>query len=144
MVEISKNNQKKDEREIDQLIFDIAENNLAQDYTIFYNLMIGKTVFLPVEENSIPKNLVPGESFKTDSSMQIRVKSVTGPNGELFMPCAINENAKFLLDSYIGIDWIEYLNMVLKTPSAWWGALIQGKTSYVGFDKMRIQHILSQ
>jgi hypothetical protein len=31
--------------------------------------------------------------------------------------------------------------MVLKIPEAW-GALIQGETSYVGFDKERIKNIL--
>lgn len=143
MFNIFRKKPKNDSRDIEQVIFDVAEYNKDEDYHRLYELLIDRALFLPVDPESIPKGHEPGSRIVTDPSMQIRVRYVQGPNGETLVPCATLETAPMVRAGYIGMDWFEYLEMVLRVPSAS-GALIQGKTSWVGFDQERIQYILSK
>jgi len=91
----------------------------------------------------LPKGALPGSKIVTDSSNQIRIKNVQGPNGQLLVPSATSPEHPIVQGSYVGINWFDCLEMVLKIPEAW-GVLLQGKTSYVGFDKERIRYILGK
>ncbi len=142
MFKLFKRKAKSDDRDIEQVIFDVAEHNKDEDYHRLYELLVGRELFLPVDPESLPANYEPGSKIVTDSSMQIRVRNVQGPNGETLVPSATLEECPMVQGGYIGMDWFEYLQTVLKIPSVA-GVLIQGKTSWVGFDKQRIQYILS-
>jgi hypothetical protein len=133
----------KDLRDIEQIIFDVAEYNKDEDFHRLYELMIGRELFLPVDPDTLPGNSKPGDKVVTDSSMQIKVKNVQAPNGDTLVPCATLESSQLVKDGYIGMDWFGFLEMVLKIPEAS-GVLIQGKTSWVGFDKGRVQYILEK
>ncbi|PTY35802.1 hypothetical protein BGP77_00270 [Saccharospirillum sp. MSK14-1] len=130
-----------DKRDIEELIFDIAEHNKEEDHHRLYDLLSGRELFLPVVPESLPANYVPGSKVIVNSSMRIRVRNVQGPNGEVFIPGSTQEDCPMIQDGYIGMGWFEYLKMALRTPSVS-GVLIQGEKSWVGLDKLRIQYIL--
>jgi hypothetical protein len=141
MFGIFKKNTKEDKRDLEQVIFDIAEHNQDKDYFRMYELLKDRELYLPADPNSLPEDFVPGSRLVTDSSHQIRISNAKGPNGELLIPAVTTESHPTLQGGYIGMRWSDFLEMVLKIPEAW-GALIQGETSYVGFDRERIKYIL--
>lgn len=143
MLKIFNRRPKKDERDIEQVIFDVAEHNKEEDYSRLYELMVGRDLFLPVDPESLPKDYELGSKIVTDPTMQIRVRNVQGPNGDTFVPSATTESSPMVQEGYIGMQWFDYLEMVLEIPSVS-GVLIQGQTSWVGFDKERIKVILGK
>ena len=143
MFNLFKRKPKKDNRDIEKVIFDVAEFNKNEDFHRLYELMIGRELFLPVDPDTLPKNSMPGDKIVTDSSMQIKVKNVQAPNGDTLVPCATIESSQLLQGGYIRMGWFGFLEMVLKIPEAS-GVLIQGETSWVGFDKDRVQYILDK
>jgi hypothetical protein len=134
---------KDDLRDIEQVIFDVAENNKDEDYHRLYELLVGKELYMPVDPASLPQDVAPGSKITTDASNQIRIKNVQGPNGQFLIPASTSSEHQIVQGGHVGINWLEYLEMVLKVPGTW-GALLQGKTSYVGFDKERIKYILGK
>lgn len=61
----------KGERDIDRLIFDIAEYQRTADYEILYKLIPQTKFFCPVDPESI-KNIPPGEKYTTKSTDSIK------------------------------------------------------------------------
>ena len=136
-----KNNE--DPRDVEQVIYDVAESNKDEDFHRLYELLIDKELYIPIDPASLPKDTLPGSKIVTDSSSQIRVKTVQGPGGQFLVPSSTSTEHQIVQSGYVGMKWFDYLEMVLKIPEAW-GALLQGKTSYVGFDKERIKYILGK
>ncbi len=143
MFNIFRKKSKVDPRDIEQVIYDVAESNKDEDFHRLYELLLDKELYIPIDTDSLPKNAVSGSKIVTDASNQIKVKNVIGPDGQLMIPSSTLREAPLVQGGYVGIEWFEYLEMVLKVPEAW-GALLQGKTSYVGFDKERINYILAK
>lgn len=131
-----------DHRDLEQLIFDVAEHQSDKDFHLLYKLMVNRTVFVPAETSTIPASAVPGEKYLTKRGDRISMRYVAGPNNLLFVPAATQEILPILKDGYLGMEWFDYLNMVLKLDESFYGALLQGKTSWVAFDRERIRYIL--
>jgi len=47
-----------------------------------------------------------------------------------------------LRQSYVGIQWVDVLQLSLKLDNNF-GVLLQGETSWVMFDEQRVRHILT-
>jgi len=132
---------KEDKRDLEKVIYDIAEYGRDEDLHIMYDLIKNRQLYLPVDPSSLPKGLEQGEKIITDSSIQIRIKNVAGPNGEMLVPAA-SEQHSMVSGGYIGMEWQGLLEMVLKITNAW-GVLDQGQTSYVALDNERIKYVLA-
>lgn len=133
---------KEDKRDLENLIYDIAEYGRNEDFHKLYEMLDGRELYLPVDPSSLPKNIEPGSKIVTDSTSQVRFKNVVSPSGDLLVPVATNNQHPLVSNGYVGMEWFSVLNMTLKIPEAW-GILVQGQTSYVGFDKERINYILN-
>jgi hypothetical protein len=132
----------KDERDIDQLIYDIAEYQRTKDYEILYKLMTETIFFCPVDSESI-KNIPQGEKYITKSADKIKTYFVE-MNGLKLIPFYTSNNDERLKTSYFEIDGIDALKMVLESKGIS-GLLIQNnKNSWVGFDEQKIRWILSK
>jgi len=132
-------------RNIEQLIYDIAEHARDEDYTELYELLADRVLFIPVDKaslKSVPSDAKPGEMFKTDASTSIQIRNVAGPRGDSFMPVATMETSPMVAEGHVGIYWLEALAMVLKVDEVV-GILLQGENSWIGFYKPQIEHILS-
>jgi hypothetical protein len=132
----------KDERDIDQLIYDIAEYQRAKDYEILYKLVTETKFFCPVNPESV-KNIPQGEKYTTKPDDKIKTYSVE-MNGLKLIPFYTSNNDERLRNSYFEIEGIDALKMVLDSEGIS-GLLIQNKdNSWVDFDEQKIKWILSK
>jgi hypothetical protein len=134
---------KPDPRDLEQLIFDIAEHQRDADFHLLYERMVGREVFMPIDRSSLPASIEPGVSYTTTASDRIMMKSVPMPNHGQWATAATLASHSSLAASYVGIQWINFLKMTLQVPELQ-GALLQGRTSWVGFDRERISYVLAR
>lgn len=133
---------KKDEgRDLEQVIYEIAEFRKEQDYLAFFKLIEEREIYFPVAPESLPSGFQSGQKIVTDASMQIRIKTVIGPSGGVFVPASTTETSKMVEGGYCGINWFSFLEMALKIEGAA-GILIQGQKSWLAFDRERIKYLL--
>lgn len=133
---------KKEERDIDQLIFDIAEYQRKKDYKVFYRLIKETKLYCYVDPESI-KNIPQGEKYTTKSTDNVKT-TYAQINGMKLIVFFTFKNDERLKNSYFEIDGIDALEMALKSEETS-GLLIQNKNiSWVGFDKEQIRWILSK
>ncbi|WP_284197242.1 hypothetical protein [Chitinimonas prasina] len=129
-------------RDLEQLIFDVAEHQADKDFRELYAIMRGKQVFVPIDRGSIPAAAAAGEQYVTTANDCLKMQYVIGPNGQFLIPSATSEDSPIVQNGYVGMDWTAFLQMVAKLDSSFFGALLQGKTSWVAFDRDRINYIL--
>ncbi|MBL8507930.1 hypothetical protein [Chitinimonas sp. JJ19] len=127
---------------MEQLIFDVAEHQADKDFRELYALMQGKQVFVPIDKASIPAGAAVGEQYVTTANDCLKMQYVIGPNGQLLAPSATCEDSPMVKNGYVGMEWTAFLQMVAKLDNSFFGALLQGKTSWVAFDRDRISYIL--
>ena len=135
--------------DIEQLIYDIAEQPSNAAFQQLYRSLVNRKLFLPVESESVtpaltqiqPGQVQPGQPVTGDDDTAIKIKNVEGPKGEPFVPLVTTEGAPILTDAYVGIHWLEALALVLKRKDAV-GILLQGKNSWIYFYKPQIENIL--
>jgi len=144
MFDLFKKKNLPDPRDLEQLIFDVAEHQSDKDFHLLYKVMANRHVFVPADTNTIPADAAPGEKYTTKFGDRVSMRYVTGPNNLLLVPAATQESAPILKDGYLGMDWFDFLRMVLKLDQTFYGALLQGKTSWVAFDRERIRYILAK
>lgn len=142
MFNIFGKNKQKNKRDIEQVIFDVAEYQKDEDFHQLYKLLDGREVFVPVDTTTIPVGAKPGEKYVTKPTDQLKIKNVIGPNNQPLVPAATINSCTILKDGCVGMNWSDFLNMVLKVEGVY-GALLQGETSWVGFDIKRIKYILN-
>ena len=130
-------------RDLEQVIFDIAERQLDEDFRVLYQLMSGREVFVPADPTSFPSNALPGQKYVTTSSDAIRMSTVQGPNGWNLAVAATSRNSGVLRGGHVEMQWTDFLTMVTKLDNSIHGALLQGTTSWIAFDRQRIHHVLS-
>ncbi len=131
-----------DKRDIDQLIYDIAEYQRAKDFEILYKIMTATKFFCPVDAETV-KNIPQGEKYVTNSDDQIKITQVE-MNGLRFISFYTSNSAEGLRNSYLEIDGLDALEMTLKSEGIS-GLIIQNKeNSWFGFDKQKIKSILSE
>jgi len=129
-------------RDLDQLIFDIAEYQRNEDYEEFYARIMSHRFYLsllsPVD-SSVPR----GERIvvRADSGMRTRCAEIQGLKLVLFFTTATDAR---LGEHYAEIEGSEALRMALRSDHTD-GALFQNnRSSWVGLDKQKISHVLSR
>jgi hypothetical protein len=131
-----------DVRDVEQVIFDVAERQSDEDLQVLYQLMKDRNVCVPVDTATIPVTAEPGRPYRVEQSDRLAMRYVTGPNNVLLVPVATREDSPILKGGYAYMHWIEALSMVGKLDPKFWGLLLQGKTSWVVMDRERIKYIL--
>lgn len=134
---------KKNEIDIDKLIFEIVEHQKDEDFQMLYKLMKGREFYLPAVMESLPTRAEPGEKIVIKSTDQVMVKKVLGPNNLPYVSASTNVNHPLVKEGCVGIEGFELLEMVLKIEDVY-GLLLQSATSYLAFDKQRISYILGK
>jgi hypothetical protein len=133
-----------DSRDLERLIFDIAERQADQDLHLLYRRMADRVVFVPVDADTIPESAVPGEPYVVKPGERLAMRFVTGPNDWRLVPAATQDTAVLLKQGFVGMAWFDFLRMVNGLDSLIQGALLQGTTSWVAFDRERIRYILER
>ncbi len=128
--------------ELEDLIFEIAEHQRDVDYKTLYREMQGREVFVPIVRASLPSGAQPGQSITSSAAAPIQMRFVSGPNGVPLVPCATHQDVSLLKDGYAGMPWRGFLEMVLKVDASFYGALLQGRRSWIVFDRQHVQHML--
>jgi hypothetical protein len=137
-----KRRKEKDPRNIEQLIYDIAEHQRDADFHLIYKLMVGQEVFVAINRASLPTSVEPGVPYTTQASDRLEMKTLSIPNHGTWSSAATFDSHPSLAGSYVGMQWLEFLKMTQKVPELR-GAALQGKTSWVAFDKERIAYVLA-
>jgi DNA-directed RNA polymerase subunit RPC12/RpoP len=132
-----------DQRDIEQIIFDIAEYHREEDLLTLYELLQSRPLYMPVDKSSpIPTAAKPGFKYKVTSFDNLKVLMGLGPNNYPMIRVATTVSNPILKDSYVvEINLIECLKWVMKADSVY-GVIVQGKTSWVWFDKKFIKYAL--
>ncbi|MGC1528869.1 MAG: hypothetical protein WA783_22690 [Phormidesmis sp.] len=134
-----------DHRELEQLLFDIAEHARDEDYDELYETLLTTELFVSVKSASIAatqNHLKPNKVALADASTPVQIREITGPREDLFMPVATNEDAPILTEGYVKMLWLEALKKALTVKSVA-GIKLQGENSWVCFYKPQIEQILS-
>lgn len=131
------------ERDLEDLIFAVAEHRRDEDLRAVYALMKGRRVFVPAEPSTFPSTARPGESIVTGPADRIRLRTVTGPRGERLVPGATSTKAAVLASGFVEMNWTDFLAMVVRMDSSVQGAILQGERSWIMLDRERVRYVLS-
>ncbi|CAN7706943.1 hypothetical protein LJR066_005757 [Acidovorax sp. LjRoot66] len=135
--------QKKDARDVGQLIFDIAEHQRDADFHLLYQRMSGREVFVGIDRTSLPASIEAGAPYTTQASDRLRMQSVSIPHHGAWSSAAILASHPSLAGAHVGMQWLDFLKMTQRLPELR-GAVLQGKASWVAFDKERIAYVLAK
>ncbi len=133
----------RDLRDLEQVIFDVAEHQRDSDFHLLYALLSGREVYVPVVNASLPVSAAPGVPFVTRASDRVAFRTVSLPKIGVWAPAATLSSHPMLSSSYVGMQWLEFLRMTGKVAEVR-GAALQGKSSWVALDKQRIAYVLSK
>ena len=133
-----------DPRDLEQMLFDIAEHQRDEDFNLLYERLWGREIYVPVDASSIPSHVPPGQKYTSTTDDRITMRSSKLPDGRPIAMAATRTDAGMLAAGYVGMQWEDLLDMVLKLPPEYLGFVLQGKTSWVVFDRQRTANILSQ
>ena len=132
----------RDKRDVDQVIFDIAEHGRAADHDRLFALLRDRELFSMVVGSSVPFR--DGEKRTVAAGDQISLVAATLPNGLQCAAFFVDRNDSRLGDRYVGMTLVEAIRMVQRTPDLG-GLLIQNsKQSWVGFPRDALPGILSK
>jgi hypothetical protein len=124
-----------DKRDVNQVIFDIAEHHRPRDHQRLFELLRGRELFVSIASSNVP--LKHGRRIMISSGDEIQMKTGTLPNG---MTCAVFyvDRADSRLGSpYAGMTVPEALEMVSKTELD--ALLIQNaQNSWVAFPRAEL------
>ena len=133
-----------DPRDLEQLIFDVAEHQREQDFELLYLKLRGQEIHVPVDPSSLPAGIPPGQAFQTTAKDQVVMKSSSLPDGRPIAMAATRLDAGMLAAGHVSMRWEDFLGMMLKLPPEFFGFVLQGKTSWIVFDRQRVAYILSR
>ncbi|MEH6420081.1 hypothetical protein [Pseudomonas sp. CGJS7] len=128
--------------DLEQVIHDVAEHQREEDFELLYRLMANRDVYVPADPSTFPTDAVPGEPYTVEGGDRLQLRFVTGPEDLLMAACATSREAALLHDGFVGMEWRDFLLMVLKLDDSFYGALLQGRESWVAFDRERVRYIL--
>jgi hypothetical protein len=114
------------------------------DYVPLYKAMQDRAVFVPADPSSFPKGLLPGMKHTTTDGGKIKFRTVPGANGATLVPAATTQDSDILKAGFVGMRWTGFLEMALKLDASCAGVVLQGKRSWVAFNRERIQLILER
>lgn len=141
MFGLSRKTAEPDQRDVEQLIYDVAEHDQKKDHKSLYRALADCALFMPVEPESLPEGFAPGTQFDVDADMGIKARMIAIPEQGNFLPIATRDTAEIVAGGYVGIAWMDFLEMAQNVPSAK-GVLVQGERSWVAFDQKRVGYIL--
>jgi hypothetical protein len=144
MFDFFRKGKRTDPRGLEQVIYDVAEHQADKDFQLLYELMAERQVFAPVDMNTLPVGAIGGETVVTSDADRIRMRTVLGPNNLVLVPCATCADSALLKGGHVGMDWFNFLEMFLKLDDSFYGVLLQGRTSWVVFDRERTKYILAK
>ncbi|MBL8263324.1 MAG: hypothetical protein JNM58_12945 [Xanthomonadaceae bacterium] len=133
-----------DTRDLEQLIFDIAEHQRDSDFELLYLHLRGRELHVPIDTSTLPAHIPPGQAYQTTSSDRIMMRSSNLPDGRPIAMAATHLEAAMLASGHVDMQWEDLLGMVLKLPPEYFGFVLQGKTSWIVFDRQRTAYILSR
>ncbi len=131
-------------RELEQLIYDIAEHARDEDYDELYETLSTTELFVSVDPTSptaAQNHLKPSKVAQADASTPLQIHETTGPREDLFMPVATSEASPILSEGYVKMVWLEALKKSLTVESVA-GIKLQGENSWICFYKPQIEQIL--
>lgn len=131
-------------RNLEDLIYDIAEHMRDADFLELYERMRNREVFVPLVQSSLPANVRAGQTVTSATEHPLVMRTISGPNGQVLIPCATLQSAQVLREGYAGMRWEAFLEMMLKSGTEIFGVLLQGQRSWVAFDRQRVRHILER
>ncbi len=70
----------KDHRDIDQIVFDIAESQQDKDYIALYKSLPNTQLYMPIVPESLPHGSTEAQEILTDKNSQIKTRKIIGPN----------------------------------------------------------------
>jgi hypothetical protein len=128
----------RDRRDIDQVIFDIAEHQRPRDHARLFRLLHGRQLFASVESSNVP--FEDGRQLVVGSGDDIQLKTGRLPNG---MSCAVfyvDRNDARLGPQYVGLTAPAAFEMVSKTTVD--ALLIQNThDSWVAFPRLELARL---
>jgi hypothetical protein len=133
---------KPDARDLEQVIFDVAEHQRDDDFHLLYRLMASRRVFVPFVASSFPSHARPGEKYVVTAGDSVQMRTVSGQGGTVLVAAATRDDAPLLKGGYGEMQWRDFLEMASKMDESCYGALLQCWTSWIGFDRERIKYIL--
>src|SRR5690348_8731899 len=113
-----------DSRDLEQVIYDIAEHNRDEDFQLFYRLMAVREVFLPIVKASIPAPAQPGVPYVVGPTDRLAIRTVRGPDDQPWAFATTQPTHPHLAGEFAGMSWLEFLRMVMKINEVR-GALLQ-------------------
>ena len=132
-----------DNRDLESLIYDIAENQRNEDYVALYDRLQTTTLFLPVDADSLPARIAPGEKYVVTSADCIKMPLAFVPEIGDCAPIATHRNCRMLERGYVEVTWFDFLRLVARLPGSP-GALLQGVRSWIVFDSGRVTYIMKK
>lgn len=143
MFKLFSGTKKEDERDIEQVMTDIAENHKRNDYKQLYRLLKNKEIFVSIDKHLMPEGIESGDKFiPAGPEDKLKSKSILGPNDQPLVPTATKDTCASLSHGYVRMNWIEFLNMVLEIEDTD-GTSLEGENSWVRLDKECIVYILN-
>ncbi len=133
---------KKDPRDLEQVISDVAEHNRDADFHLFYRLMSIREVYLPVDTMSLRTAVEPGVPYTLQEPDELNVGTVSIPGNGSWLSAATQTSHPLLAGGYVGMTWLGFLKMAQEGAEVR-GVLIQGQTSRIALGKERIAYVLS-
>ena len=122
----------RDKRDIDQVVFDVAERRRPRDSRRLFELLRGRELFSPVASSNVP--FVDGGRLTVQEGDDIKLKTGKLPNGMSCVVLYVHRHDSRLAAPYIGITMPDALDMVAKMEID--SLLIQGgRESWVAFPK---------
>ena len=134
---------KPDERDNNQLIFDIAEyNSRPADMQELFRRLPSLLLFSKVVKSNV--KLAGGTTHVVQAGEVIGLQTVSLPNGYTMTQFFINETDERLKPSYIGMSAKEALQMTLKGAGVDGLILCNSKISWVALVRPKIEEILKR
>jgi hypothetical protein len=89
-----------DVRDVEQVIFDVAERQSGEDFQTLYQLMRDRHVCVPIDTATIPTAAESRRPYRVEGSDRLAMRYVTGPNNVLLIPVATCEDSPILTGGY--------------------------------------------
>lgn len=128
--------------DIDQLIFDIAEQHRKKDYNLFVTLVKEGVFFCKVDPASV-RDLPEGQ-YTVQAGDDMKLTGLASIQGMRLLPLYTSRSDTRLGNSYVGLTGKEALRMVLKTKDID-GLLFQNASvSWVVLQRQQVQDVLAK
>jgi len=130
-----------DKRDVDQVVFDIAEHGRPRDHRRLFELLRGREMFSPVTSSNVP--FVDGRRITVQDGDDIKLTTGRLPNGMSCVVLYVHRHDPRLKSPYIGVTMPEALDMVARSDVD--TLLIQGRgESWVAFPRSDLAGIRSK